>query len=938
MKDFIRFALILALLGCTNSSPCLASAGPEQLYLSGHGKDDAIPWKFMCSSGAQSSFWTNIPVPSNWELFGFGTLNYYRDLTNAWTEHGLYQHEFRIPGEWKGSRIFLVFNGVMTDCEARINGHSLEPIHQGAFYRFKYEITDLARIGASNSLEVTVSKHSSNASVNKAERAADYWVFGGIFRPVYLEREPVSFIDHVAIDAKSDGTFSANVFGDAISNSIQVIAQIETLNGSRVGKPFLAGFENAVASLSAKFPSPKTWTAETPNLYQLKLSLSDGAHSWGTQIKRFGFRTMEVRDGDGFYLNGSRIILKGACRHSFWPESGRTLSEAVHRLDITTMKDMNMNAVRMSHYPPDEQFLDLCDELGLYVLDELGGWHQCYDTNVGPRLVKEMVIRDQNHPCILFWDNGNEGGWNTNLDNVFANYDPQNRRVLHPWSPFNGVGTAHYLAYDKAALACQGFPAYYHKGEEIADTNGSVKYIYMPTEFNHGLFDGGAGAGLEDFWALMSSSKLLGGGFIWTLLDECVKRADNGKIDVAGNQAPDGIVGPYRQREASFYTIKSIWSPITVEPGQNLPSSDIKIANHFGFLNANQCKFKWELRKFPDAFAVRTNATVVASGNAKVPSIQPGATGTIHLELPANWNTWGQTFALALAITDPTGREINNWVWPVSPAVPQFSKSSGKGVPFSARDTADRLVVNNGHASFTFSKTSGMLLSSESGLQKFSLTNGPRATVGSSVLKSISTRMDGHDCLVECLFAGSLKKVSWRITPDNWLQCDYTYTAQGSMDYFGIVFDYPESQVKSKKWLGDGPYRVWKNRLQGVHLGVWENDYNNTITGWSEWNYPEFKGCFAHVRWMQFKTDEGLITLESRNNAYVQVLKPELPPKELFAKTVFELPKAGLAFLDAIPPVGSKFKEAKYSGPNGQQNTATGDYSGSIRFHFGNLE
>ena len=120
---------------------------------------------------------------------------------------------------------------------------------------------------------------------------------------------------------------------------------------------------------------PQLWTAETPNLYRVQIRLKQNGKIVHEISQRFGFRTFEVRDGDGLYLNGQKVILKGCDRHSFWPDSGRCLSEAVQRLDIETMKDMNMNAVRMSHYPPDEEFLDLCDESGLYVLDELAGWH-----------------------------------------------------------------------------------------------------------------------------------------------------------------------------------------------------------------------------------------------------------------------------------------------------------------------------------------------------------------------------------------------------------------------------------------------------------------------------------------------------------------------------------------------------------------------------------
>src|SRR5689334_9530152 len=159
----------------------------EVQFLSGHDKDDAVPWEFFCTSGAHSGFWTNLPVPSQWDVKGFGTLNYHKDFTNAWSEQGLYAHTFAVPPNWSGRRVFLVFEGVMTDTAAKLNGQSVGPMHQGSFYRFKYDVTSVVNFGATNRLEVTVAKHSANASVNNAERLGDYWVFGGIYRPVYLE-------------------------------------------------------------------------------------------------------------------------------------------------------------------------------------------------------------------------------------------------------------------------------------------------------------------------------------------------------------------------------------------------------------------------------------------------------------------------------------------------------------------------------------------------------------------------------------------------------------------------------------------------------------------------------------------------------------------------------------------------------------------------------
>jgi hypothetical protein len=210
---------------------------------------------------------------------------------------------------------------------------------------------------------------------------------------------------------------------------------------------------------------------------------------------------------------------------------------------------------------------------------------------------------------------------------------------------------------------------------------------------------------------------------------------------------------------------------------------------------------------------------------------------------------------------------------------------------------------------------SGRLLEVERAGRKFSLANGPRPAPTNA----------------------TLKKVVWQLRDDGWLQCDYTYAADGTNDYFGVVFDYPENQVKSKQWLGDGPYRVWKNRLRGQTFGVWKNDYNNTITGWRDWIYPEFKGCFADVRWLQLETTEGLITVVPKNIPYVQVLTPDWPPMNLVGKAYAPLPQCGLGFLHAIPAIGSKFKNATALGPQSQPNVAQGEYSGSVSFYFGGL-
>jgi len=910
-----------------------ARAQPTEVqFLSGHDKDDAVPWEFMCTSGANSGYWTNLPVPSQWDVKGFGHLTYHKDATNAYDEKGEYAHNFTVPASWSEKRIFLVFDGSMTDTSAKLNGEPVGPMHQGSFYRFKYEVTRLVKFGATNRLEVTVAKHSANASVNGAERNADFWVFGGIFRPVSLEAVPQQFIERVAIDAQADGKFAADVYLNGVINADEVEAQIQTLEGANVGSPFIGKINGNKVTLASEAASPKLWTAETPNLYSVEIRLKHGDETIHAIHQRFGFRTFEVRDGDGLYLNGHRVVLKGADRHSFWPDSGRCLSDAVHRLDIKTLKDANMNAVRMSHYPPDERFLDLCDELGIYVLDELAGWHHFYDNEVGPKLVHEMVVRDVNHPSILFWDNGNEGGFNTNLDHIFGELDPQHRRVLHPWAAFSGVNTGHYLDYDQAVIACEGTPIYYHpNGKVFASPDDTNKYIYLPTEFQHGLYDGGAGAGMEDYWNLMSASKYLGGGFIWALTDDGVKRPDTGEIDVAGNQAPDGIVGPYRQREGSFYAIKEIWSPIQI----TRDSGDFKVVNHFDFTDAKDCKFILQIRRFAQPDNTNSNFSVVREQTIPSPEIAPGKSGKLNFNLPGG--TAGD--ALALRAEAPDGRELWTWVWPLG-GEKRFQSLTHEPAPqhATAVETTNSIEVKSGDLVLTFSKETGLLSSVRRGEQVYSLANGPQLTLGTNTLQKISFDEDGPDMVVSTRWSGNLQRVTWRINGNGWVDCNYAYDATGTNDFLGVTFDYPEQNVRHKRWLGLGPYRVWNNRLRGVSLNVWDNDYNNTITGYKDWIYPEFKGFFANVRWLQLETTEGPITVLNNSGVkFMQVLTPEFPPMNLVGKAFAPTPQCGLGFLDAIPPIGSKFKAATAMGPQSQPNVASGAYSGSVSFYFGKL-
>ena len=505
----MRFTIIVIMIGLMGSF-VFATSQTEFQYLSGKDRESPVDWEFMVSGGRNANQWTTIPVPSNWEFQGFGTFNYGHDKDKG-DEKGLYRHNFTVPGEWENKRIFIVFEGSMTDTEVKINGQLAGPVHQGGFYRFEYDISKLVQFDKENLLEVQVSKMSANESINLAERKSDYWVFGGIFRPVYLKAVPQEYINWTAIDARADGSFSMHVYLAGIKNAEHVEAHIIKPDGTTLAEAFSQKIngDNKKVVLSTRIKNQKNWTAETPHLYYVDVVLMDGHKVVYTKRERFGFRTIQVKEGEGIFLNGKPIVLKGCDRHSFRANTGRALSRNDCLQDILTMKDMNMNAVRMSHYPPDKYFLDLCDEYGLYVLDELAGWQKPpYDTPTAKRLVKQLVKRDVNNPCILFWDNGNEGGWNIEVDDDFALYDPQKRRVLHPWELHGGIDTDHYESYESTRNKLE---------------SGT---IYMPTEFLHGLYDGGHGAGLDDYWQMMWGHPLTGGMFLWVFADEGVVRYD----------------------------------------------------------------------------------------------------------------------------------------------------------------------------------------------------------------------------------------------------------------------------------------------------------------------------------------------------------------------------------------------------------------------------
>ena len=889
----------------------------EVQYLSGIDKDHTVTWEFYCTNGMNSNKWTTIQVPSQWEQQGFGSYLYGKINLTA-NERGYYKYKFNVPKQWKNKRIFIVFEGSMTDTEVKINGTLAGPIHQGAFYRFKYDISKLIRLNQENQLEVNVSKESSNASVNRAERISDYWVFGGIFRPVYLEAQPETFIDRVAIDAKANGSFLLDVFIQHESKNNSIEAQIQTLDGKNVGKLISTNSkaDSAKYTLKGIITNPKCWNPEDPNRYQVVVSLKRGKRIIHQQTTKFGFRTVEVKLADGIYVNGTKIMFRGVCRHTFSPANGRTSSKQLAVIDVNLMKDMNMNAVRMSHYPPDQYFLDVCDSLGMFVLDELAGWQKYYDTPTARRLVKETVIRDVNHPSIVLWDNGNEGGFNKDVRSDYSLYDPQGRTVIEPWSKVNGTDTKHYPKYNYVYNAL---------------TKGNL--IYFPTEFLHGLFDGGLGAGLDDYWNLMLSKPLAAGGFLWVFADEGIERRDKkDSIDTQGNLAPDGILGPNLEKEGSFYTIKEIWSPVHFKQSI-LPdelSSGLIVNNRYLYSNLNSCKFTYELVKYVKP--ISNTESIKKSGAIETPDIAPGDSGMLKLNLPANWKDFD---VLYITATDKFNRQLNTWSWNISsPSVLAKQAVSENANKVVVTDRDSLLTLKSENTSVTFNKKTGLIFEVKNNSKTLSFNNGPLFAGFKTSFQKLKHYPVPNGYAVELVY-DSICHAKWTMLQGGWMQLDYEYSPTGSFDFTGITFSYPESQVTGATLMANGPYHVWKNRLKGTQFGVFDKEYNNTITG-QTWIYPEFKGYYSNFYAVKLQTKELPITIVSATkDLFLHLFTPE---KSIYSKGGINppFPSGNISILSGISAIGTKFSQAEEEGPQGQKNTFSGNtFTGKLFFRFG---
>jgi len=533
-------------------------------------------WKFFWSETPEnapekfyeSSFndkkWATISVPSNWEMEGYGD-KLFRNVTSPFKPNppftpkeynptGVYRRTFAIPSDWKGEQVFLRLEKVASASFVWINGKKVG-YNEGAQEPAEYNITNYLKSGQ-NSLVVFVVKYSDGYYLE----GQDYWRLAGIFDDVWLYAAPTLRLFDWQIITDFDDTFTnsqliinsfiKNYDDVAPTSSYTIKARLLDKDNKLVNdfssQPFnisQSQLGKEEITLIQNIQNPLKWTSETPYLYMLELSLISANGKVLDKIQtHIGFKKTEIR-GEVFYLNGVPLKVNAQNSHMQHPEKGHTMDEATIRKDFEILKRFNFNAVRTSHYPPVNKYLELANEYGLYIIDEAGTEAHATEwisekpefTEMYKERVRRMVLRDRNYPCVLFWSAGNESGEGENITETIREgkkYDPTRywmyggNAFSHPAEDIIGPRYPTPLELEVQV----GLPS------RNPDRRPSFMDEYLSVA-------GNGGGGLDDFWEVIYAYPRLMGGAIWDFVSTGITEPIRSLFDASPNKTPAYLMG-----------------------------------------------------------------------------------------------------------------------------------------------------------------------------------------------------------------------------------------------------------------------------------------------------------------------------------------------------------------------------------------------------------
>ncbi|MEM7315562.1 MAG: glycoside hydrolase family 2 TIM barrel-domain containing protein, partial [Planctomycetota bacterium] len=626
------------------------------------------------------SGWATIDVPSNWECRGYGQA-IYKNIGYGFVEKppmvprklnpvGYYRRTFTIPEAWQDQQVILHFGGVTSAYTVWLNGMEVGYAEDSRLPS-EFDVTEYLQPG-SNHLAVRVLRWSDGSYLEDQ----DHWRLSGIHREVYLQARPKLGIDDLAIRTVPVGGDEWEIrLRPTLRNVDQINAKgwkvrAQLYDGAdKVGSAFQADANKSLkewypqrdnvpfALMKARYAKPRLWTAETPNLYRLVVSVTDpdGKILESTSV-RVGFRQFLISDGQ-LLVNGTPVKLIGVNRHDHNDRNGKAISREDMLGDVKLMKQFNFNAVRTSHYPNDPHFLDLCDEYGLYVMDEANlethglrgklSNRAEWATSFVERGVR-MVMRDRNHPSIFSWSLGNESGTGANhaaMAGWIKDCDPT--RYVHyegacgdPTDPRNiAVGSPDYnnkIVYNGnptdrpwVDMISRMYPTVEELAAMAQADNGNRPIVMC--EYAHAM--GNSLGNFAEYWDVIRSEPRLIGGFIWDWIDQgLIKKVENGKEFWSyggdhgeerhdGNFCINGVVGPDRHPKPAIWEAMHVCQPFKVS-AVDLEAGKFRLENRYDFTSTEGYVGNWVLLR---------DGVAVSEGRVDHPVVAPGGTCEFHV-------------------------------------------------------------------------------------------------------------------------------------------------------------------------------------------------------------------------------------------------------------------------------------------------------------------
>lgn len=599
--------------------------------------------------------WDDLEVPSSWQMKGYGHPHYTNvvypfpvDPPHVPTENptGCYRRDFYLPETWNDSTLLLRFEGVDSAFHVWVNGQFVG-YSQGSRLASEFDITPFAHAGY-NSVAVRVYQWSDGSYIEDQ----DMWWLSGIFRDVYILARPVAYVEDFFVRAQLDKSYQNGILDIDVeviphdhANACSLIVELFDSQSDVVATAEFSGSE-LESTNSIAIESPKSWTAETPNLYDLILTLNDNLGNVLEVIAtRVGFRTVELKDGN-VQVNGVPIMFKGVNRHDHHPVHGKAVPLNWMIEDILLMKKYNINAVRTSHYPNDPRFYDLCDQYGLYVIDEADlechGFHLTSDFNwlTGNPAWEEAYLdriertiqRDKNHASIVMWSLGNESSFGSNHVSMAKRArEMDSTRLLH----YEGE-TRHLIETegDLTNIVMDVYSTMYtsvEDMEQLAKRNDLVK-PHILCEYAHAM--GNGPGGFKEYWDLFHRYRRLQGGFVWEWLDHGIRQytkdgreyfaygGDFGETPNDANFVIDGLVFPNHTPSPGLIEYKKVIEPIRVTVS-DISQNAVQIENRYDFVSTDHLSMEW---------FIEADGKIVESGVAPLPSIAARSSAVVTFD------------------------------------------------------------------------------------------------------------------------------------------------------------------------------------------------------------------------------------------------------------------------------------------------------------------